>query len=133
MKKVFKHSWQTYSFVTVLTLLLVIVIFYFGDQYSLNKMSLRQVTPNQLSSAMDNDDFFSKFRYDTLIFNGQVTSVYKYKSTQVASIATTTNFKLNCQVEPNQVEPGRTYRFLTEAYRASRQSNGVMLYKCVTF
>ena len=133
MKNIFKHSWQTYTFVTIFVIFSVIIIFYLGDQFGLNRMTIKEVTPNQLSSAMDNDDFFSKFRYDTLIFNGKVTSVFKIKNSQVALIATTTKYKLTCQIESNQVEPGKTYHFLSEAYRAIRQSNGVMLNNCVTF
>lgn len=125
--------WQSYTFFIILVAVIGLFIFYLGDYFALSRMTIVQVTPSQLSSAMDNDDFFSKFRYDTVVFDGLVTSVYKYGNTQVAGIYTNTKFKLNCQITLNQVAVGRTYHFMSEAYRASRQTNGVLLHNCMSF
>ncbi len=132
MKKKLQHMWQTYTLLIMAVLVIGSILYYLGDQHALNSMQIRNVTPNQLSLAMNNDDFFSSFRHDTVIFYGHVNSVYKSNGQEVASIDTTTKYKLGCIVKVNQVIPGKSYHFISEAYRASRQTNGVLLYNCTT-
>jgi hypothetical protein len=128
-----KFTTSKFTFVAILIVFLIIIgagLFYLGDQYALNRLSIRQVTPTQLANAMQQDSFYSDFRENTVIFNGQVTKVTPNGSGVQASIKTSSTYSLACDMPANKVKAGIIYRFASEAYQAERQSSGVLLPNC---
>ncbi len=125
------------ALVIVLVIVLAVIFvgmfcFYLGDYYALNHLSMRKTTPDQLTRAMQNDDYYSSFRENTVIFTGQVIGLSVKNNQTIVAIKTDTTYNLNCQINGlTQLEVGHTYRFLADAYLASREKSGLLLNDCL--
>ena len=111
---------------------LSIALFYAGDNYAVNNLSIKTVSTTQMGSAMKNDTFYSQYRENTLIFYGQIKSVYKVAGKQIVSFNNSSPFQTSCQFNSNSNElvQGKTIKVLAEGATALRQNGGVQLKNC---
>ena len=123
------------TLVVVALLSIFIISFYKGDQYALNRLATKSVTPNQLANAMQQDDFYSTYREDILLVNAPVSSVTKHNGATVVGFKTTVAYHLNCKINTTStdIKSGDTIRILSVAYNAQRQPNGVLLNNCILY
>jgi hypothetical protein len=106
---------------------------YCGDMYGLRNLDFREVTTTQLAMAMRQDEFWSTYRENTLLFNGTVASVNVQGGHTVVSLKTTDTYGVRCEMakENPNLKVGNTIKFEAETYQAERQPSGVLLHKCI--
>ena len=133
MKKFVANPMMLGAFYVVLFVAFGLFLFYMGDQFALAHLNIRQTTPNQMANAMQQDDFYSTFRENTLVFHGEVTGASVSGTNTLVTIKTSTAYGVTCELSQNQAKPGQAYTFAAEAYTADRQPMGVLLHHCRIF
>ena len=133
IKKLLRNKLLVSGAIVIALILVVIITFYLGDKYAVKHMAIRTATPNQLATAMQQDDFWSTYRENTLIVSGVVSSVTRTNSTSTVGLKTSVPYTLSCDVNnaPDTLKTGETIRILSEAYIAEREQSGVLLRNCV--
>ncbi len=133
IKKLLRNKLIVSGLLVIGLLVLVTISFYLGDKYAVQHLAIRTATPNQLATAMQQDDFWSTYRENTLIVGGVVSSVTYNNSTATVGLKTSVPYSLTCDVNnaPNTLKIGETIRILSEAYTAEREPSGVLLHNCV--
>jgi hypothetical protein len=106
--------------------------FLLGGNHWLGKLSVATVTPDQIATAMSNDDFWGTYRENTLIVNGSVASVTQQSGDTQIELTTSTIFKVYCDIgsAATSVKSGDPIKILAEAFPAKRLPSGVLLTGC---
>jgi len=108
------------------------MIAWFSSLYTLNHLTFKQVTTTQLAAAMRKDEFWSDYRFDTLLFDGEVKGVVTQGGKTTVSLKTSDSYSLSCEItDSRSIKTGSTYEFEAETYQAQRESQGVLLHHCV--
>ena len=121
-------------FVAVLVLTMIALIAaYMGDMYGLRNLAFKDVTTNQLASAMREDRFWYTYRENTLIFSGTIISLNQQPGRVVVGLRTTDSYGVSCELASGNgnLKIGRTLKFEAETYQAERQPSGVLLHQCI--
>ncbi len=105
---------------------------FLGDHYALSNLSVRQVTPDELAAAMQNDRFYSDYNEATLVVRGVVASLAGDGGGAVLQFQTQGAYQTHCQFDqyPSAIHPGDTITVVTEGATADRLSTGVLLKGC---
>jgi hypothetical protein len=110
-----------------------LIIAWLSTLYTLEHLSFRDVTPTQMAAAMRQDEFWSTYRFNTLVFDGKVQSISKYTGVTTLEFVTNDSYGASCQMGNTigNFKVGETYKFETETYQAQRQPHGVLLHGCI--
>ena len=128
---------RTKAFLVTLCIFVVVlgglIIAWQSALYTLNHMNFRVVTPTQLAASMRQDQFWSNYRFNTLVFQGEVKKVSNQDGTTKVSFKTSDPYSLNCEMRvlSNKLKVGAIYTFEAETYQAERQPAGVLLHNCI--
>lgn len=133
MNKLLKNKLFVISLTVIVLIFGGLIIAWQSALYTLNHMSFKNVTPTQLAAAMRKDEFWSDYRFDTLVFSGTVNGVNSKDGVASVNIKTADTYSLTCEVKAAQdnFTPGKTYAFEAETYQAERQPQGVLLRNCI--
>ena len=124
----------------VLTAAVVVVVigavagaFFVGDGHALGALQIQQVTPDQMATAMHNDEFYSNYRESTLLVRGTVASIEANGGGATIEFKTSVTFTTSCQLSqyPTTVHAGDDVTAVTEGATAQRLTSGVSLSDCV--
>ncbi len=107
--------------------------YFLGDMYAVEHMVVIRVTPAQLSDAMKSDHFYRSYRESTLLVSGQVSKVGPIQSKFTVVFAGSNSFPVSCEFLNGTTPPaiGSQISVITEAARALRLPNGVLLKDCI--
>ncbi len=116
----------------VLLALAVATGFFWGEKHALDKLSIVQVTPDQMVQAMSTDDFYGLWRESTLIASGTVAGVSQQDGDTLIQLTTSSVSKAYCDIgsATTSLAAGDPIRILAEGEIASRIPSGVMLLGC---
>ncbi len=108
------------------------VCFLWGDKHALDKLSIVEVTPDQMAQAMSTDDFFGLWRESTLIASGTVAGVTQQNGDTLIELKTDSVSKAYCDIGSTTTSfaAGDSIRILAEGEIANRIPSGVMLVGC---
>ncbi len=111
----------------------LIIAFQCGVYTTLKQMSLKDTTPTQMAAAMREDEFWSSYRFNTVVFDGKVKSKNIVNDITTFALVTSDTYGASCDFTNQNTDLiiGRTYKFAAVAYRAERQPNSVLLYDCI--
>jgi hypothetical protein len=109
------------------------IAFFLGDRYALINVTIRQATPDQLATAMQNDEFYSDYIQNTLLVRGSVASMSGDRSGGVLEFQTQGGFKTRCQLDqyPATIHVGDTISVVTQGATAERLTSAVLLRGCI--
>jgi hypothetical protein len=133
MKKLLKNRTFLVSIVILALILEALIIGVWSGAWTLKQTSIEEVTTTDMASAMRQDDFWSRYRFNTLIFDGKVKSSNTVNDIKSFALVTSDMYGASC-VFDNQhtdLKIGETYKFAAVAYQAERQPKGVLLNSCV--
>ena len=133
MKNLFKNKVLLVLLAVILLVAGSLVVAWLSALYSLEHITFKDVTTTQLAAAMRKDEFWSDYRFNTLIFNGEVENISKQNGKTTVSLKTSDRYELNCEVNnvSSNLKVGNTYKFEAETYQAERQPSGVLLHNCI--
>ena len=116
----------------VLLALAVAVGFFWGNKHALDKLSIVEVTPDQMVQAMGADDFYGLWRESTLVASGTVAGVSKQNGDTLIQLTTSSVSKAYCDIgnATTSLAAGDPIQILAEGEVASRIPSGVMLLGC---
>jgi len=122
-----------YAGLVLLLVAICAVSLFMGDKYAVDHLAIKSVSPDQIAGAMQQDDFFSNYRYDTLLVRGTVTSVRKTGNALVVGLKTDVAFAVSCDLGSysQPVAMGDTISVMTEGASAEREASAVLLHDCV--
>jgi hypothetical protein len=111
-----------------------IVIAWLSALYTLNHMSIKQVTTAQIGAAMRKDEFWLTYRFNTLVFDGTIQSINANNGKTTLTFVSADSYGVSCDINSasDTFKVGETYRFVVETYQAERLPNGVLLHNCVS-
>ena len=118
--------------VIVLLALATGVGFFWGDKHALDKLTVVQVTPNQMVQAMGTDDFYGNWRESTLLVSGTVAGVTQQNGDTLIQFTTNSVSKAYCDIgsATTSLATGDPVRAIAEGEIANRIPEGVMLVGC---
>jgi hypothetical protein len=107
--------------------------FFIGNGHALGALQIQRVTPDQMATAMQNDEFYSDYRESTLLVRGTVASIKANGSGATIAFKTSGTFTTSCQLSqyPTTVHAGDAVTAVTEGATAQRLTSGVSLSDCV--
>lgn len=107
--------------------------FFLGSRHATSNLTIQRVTPDEVATAMQNDNFYSKYGNDTLIIQGTIAKVSTSAGIVTIDFSTTGDYKTRCQLHPltSKVHLGASVTLIAEAGRASRLSKGVLFPACL--
>ena len=116
----------------VLLAFAVAVGFFWGDRHALDRLSIVEVTPDQMVQAMGADDFYGLWRESTLIASGTVAGVSQQNGDTLIQLTTSSASKAYCDIgnATTSLVAGNPIRILAEGEVANRVPSGVMLLGC---
>jgi hypothetical protein len=134
MLKLLKNKKIIVSFSILVLLLCGLIIAWTSSLYTLNRLSFKEVTPTNLASAMRQDEFWSTYRFNTLIFDGKIQSINSNHDKTTLGFVTSDKYGVSCEVNElnTAFKVGATYKFEVEAYQAERQPHSVLLHNCLS-
>lgn len=134
MKNLLKNRPLIISATIFILLICGLIIAYFSSLYTLNHLSFNEVTPTQLAAAMRQDEFWSSYRFNTLVFDGKVQSIAKDSGKTTLGFVTSDTYGASCEVTnlKDTFKIGNTYKFEAETYQAERRAHGVLLHNCIS-
>lgn len=102
-------------------------------RHTLNRLTVRTVTPTAIAAAMKNDDFYGTYNENTLLVKGEVASVTKQQGDTIVYLRTNSTYSAACDLGATSVslQKGMPLTVLAEAATAERQPHGVLLINCV--
>lgn len=114
-------------------LLVAGISYLLGDAHAVQHMSIKHISAGQAATAMKQDDFYGKYRQNTLIVKGYVQTVKQSGRTYTAVFKTDSSFGASCALGTSAqgVRGGQYATLMTEGGPAQRQPNGVLLVGCV--
>lgn len=133
MKKLLKNKPLAILLAVLVLILCGLIVAWQSALYTLNRMSLKVVTPTQMAAAMRQDEFWSSNRFNTLIFEGKVESVTSSNGKTTLNFVSLDSYGASCELnDPSTMfKVGQTYKFAVETYHAEREPNGVLLHNCL--
>jgi hypothetical protein len=134
MKNLLKNKPLIISAVVFILLICGLIIAYCSSLYTLEHLSFKEVTPTQLAATMRQDEFWSSYRFNTLVFDGKVQSIAKDSGKTTLGFVTSDAYGASCEVTNSNdtFKIGNTYKFEAETYQAERQAHGVLLHNCIS-
>jgi hypothetical protein len=134
MRKLLKNKPFVISVAVFILLMGGLIVAWLSSLYTLNHLSFIEVTPTQLAAAMRQDEFWSSYRFNTLVFDGKVQSVAKDSGIMTLGLVTSDTYGASCEVTNSNdtFKIGNTYKFEAETYQAERQPHGVLLHNCIS-
>ena len=108
-------------------------IFFIGDKYAVDHLSVSRVTSGQLAQAMAGDYFYSNYRASTLIVSGIVSAIDRSRGAPELVFSGTGNSQVRCTLSKQSPVPGvgTTITVISEGSQAERLPSGVLLHDCV--
>ena len=109
------------------------VAFLFGDKYSLEKLTIKRVSSNQIANAMKGDYFYANYRENSLILTGAVSSVSIINHNVIVEFKTSSSYNAFCDFgsfNPTIVR-NQTITIISEGATAIRGPSAVTLESCV--
>ena len=106
--------------------------FFWGGKHALDKLSIVEVTPDQMVQAMGADNFYGLWRESVLIASGTVAGVSQQNGHTLIQLTTSSVSKAYCDIgnATTSLAAGDPIRILAEGEMASRIPSGVMLLGC---
>lgn len=108
--------------------------FFFGSRHATNNLVIQRVTPNEVATAMQHDNFYSKYGNDTLIIRGIIAKVSDAAGVVTIDFTRAGGYGTQCQLQPSttRVYPGASITVIAESGSASRLSMGVLFHDCLS-
>jgi hypothetical protein len=133
MKKLLKNRVLVASLGIIIVIFVGLVIAWRSALHTLNHMSFKEVTTTQMAASMRLDEFWSNYRFNTLLFDGEVKSISIQNGKTMVSLKTSDTYGVDCVMASprSNLKVGSTYKFEAETYQAERQSLGVLLHGCI--
>jgi hypothetical protein len=109
------------------------VAFFAGDTFAVGSTAIQRASPDELSNATRNDEFYSSSRESTLLVRGTVASVRRTGPHAIITFATESRFGASCAANQAAatLQRGATIAVLAEGYQAVRLKSAVGLVDCV--
>lgn len=106
--------------------------FLWGNKHALDRLTIVQVTPDQVVQAMGNDDFFGLWRESTLVIPGTVAGITKQSGDTLIQLKANSVSKAYCDIgsATTSLIVGSPVRVIAEGEIANRIPEGVMLAGC---
>jgi len=103
--------------------------FFLGDTHALDSLTIKRVTPSQVSAAMAADHFYSDYRASTLLVTGTAASITRSGSSAIVTFATGSPFKTLCDFAnyTGRIRVGDSIKAISETALAERQPSAVLL------
>lgn len=100
---------------------------------TLNKLTIKSVSPTQIANAMKDDNFFSNYNENTLLVKGTVSTINRQGNDWIIGLRTSSSYKSLCDLgnTPTRLQKGDNLTVLAEAATAERQTNAVLLKNCI--
>jgi len=133
MRKLLKNKPLIVSLAILFLIFCALIVAWLGSLYTLNRLSFKYVTTTQLAAAMRQDEFWSNYRFNTLVFDGNVKSIRLNDGKTTLDLVTADTYGTSCEITytTNTFKVGETYKFEAETYQAERQQHGVLLHNCI--
>ena len=133
MNKLLKNRPVAISIVVFILALGALIIAWQSSLYTLNHLSFKEVTTTQLAAAMRQDEFWSTYRFNTLVFDGKVKSKNTVNGITSFALTTSDTYGASCEFsnQNTDLKVGETYKFAAETYQAERKPQGVLLHNCI--
>jgi hypothetical protein len=108
--------------------------FFLGDKHAVDSLTVKRVTPNQVSAAMTGDHFYSDYRESTLLVTGTASPITRSGSSAIVTFATGSSFKTRCDFASytGGIRTGDSIKAISEGALAERQPSAVLLKNCTT-
>jgi len=108
--------------------------FFLGDKQAVESLTIKRVTPKQLSAAMAGDHFYSDYRESTLLVTGTAASIRRSGNSAIVTFATGSSFKTLCDFASytGEIQTGDIIKAISEGALAERQPSAVLLKNCTT-
>jgi hypothetical protein len=108
--------------------------FFLGDKQAVESLTIKRVTPKQLSAAMAGDHFYSDYRESTLLVTGTAASIRRSGNSAIVTFATGSSFKTLCEFasDTGEIRAGDSIKAISEGALAERQPSAVLLKNCTT-
>jgi len=108
-------------------------IFFIGNKYAVDHLSVARVTSEQLAQAMEGDYFYSNYRDRTLLLSGTVSAIDQSHGVPELVFKGAAGYQVRCTLDKSTSVPivGSSITVVTEGARAERLSAGVLLRDCV--
>lgn len=109
------------------------IAFFLGDRLALLNVTIQQATPDELATAMANDEFYADYFENTLLVRGSVASVASDGYGGVIEFQSQGAFKTRCQFDqyPATIHAGDTISVVTQGATAVRLTSVVLLRGCI--
>ena len=122
-----------YAVLAVVLVGVCAVSLFLGDKYAVGRLSVKPVSPDQIATAMEQDEFFSSYREVTLVVRGTVSSVSNNGGALVVGLKTDGSFGVSCDLGNDSQRPvtGDTITVIAEGAKAEREASAVLLHDCV--
>ncbi|MGH7156668.1 MAG: hypothetical protein ACREGG_00925 [Candidatus Saccharimonadales bacterium] len=133
MKKLLKNRPLVIALSVLILIFCGLLIAWQSALYTLNHMSFKDVTATQMASAMRQDEFWSSYRFNTLVFDGKVQSIGTNNNKTTLGLETSDSYGASCELTnpSTKFKVGQTYKFEAETYQAQRMPRGVLLHNCI--